>query len=198
VLRQCFEFGLSHASPETWLYACGVAGGYRYHRHPDRPVAAGRANGARGGPSKRNAVIISNRSAWALQSFLSATGTFPPGEKQTCKNCETVGWSLLILPYMEQPNIYNQVDFTKDIRNKENRTAVSTIIPNYLCPTTSLLESTRTETGQLGDLFPNGQWTAGVGEEMGCIDYGGLTGPWHSVANPYTGQFYPLNCGRAL
>jgi prepilin-type N-terminal cleavage/methylation domain-containing protein/prepilin-type processing-associated H-X9-DG protein len=131
-----------------------------------------------------------------LHAFLSANGTFPPGEKQTCTNCEDVAWSALILPYLEQGNALSQIDFTKDLRTAQNRTAVSTIIPSYLCPSTALVEQWRNDNGQLSvDIIPDGKWTAGVGEEMGCIDYAGITGPWHGITSPYTLITYPLNCG---
>ena len=52
------------------------------------------------------------------------------------------------------------------------------------------------DNGQLSDdIIVDGKWTAGVGEEMGCIDYTGVTGPWHGITNPYTLITYPLNCG---
>src|SRR5262249_46279758 len=132
----------------------------------------------------------------ALHSFLSANGTFPPGEKQTCKNCEDLAWSAIILPYMEQGNALAQIDQSKDLRNPVNRIAVSTVIPSYLCPSTGLIEQWRSTNGQLSDdIIPDGQWTAGVGEEMGCLDYAGITGPYHAIASPYTLTTYPLNCG---
>jgi prepilin-type N-terminal cleavage/methylation domain-containing protein len=155
----------------------------------------------------------------AMASFLAANGTFPPGETQPCTNCPMVAWSLHILPYMEQANLYSQVNLTKSIFGAENRAAVTTVIPTYLCPSRALLENdsatgnrtTRTEDGHMGvevpptvdstglthygDLHMDGIWNGGIGEDLGCIDYGGVTGPWHAVINPATGQLYPLNCG---
>ncbi len=132
----------------------------------------------------------------ALHAFLSANGTFPPGEKLTCTNCPDVAWSALILPYMEGGNVLGQTDLTKDLRIAQNRTAVSTVIPTYLCPSTALLERWRNDNGQLSDeIHADGKWTNGIGEEMGCIDYGGITGPYHAITNPYTLITYPLNCG---
>jgi prepilin-type processing-associated H-X9-DG protein len=41
----------------------------------------------------------------------------------------------------------------------------------------------------------DGIWNAATGEDMGAIDYVGVTGPFHNIPNPYTGQLYVLNSG---
>ncbi len=131
----------------------------------------------------------------ALHNFLSTQGTFPPGEKLPCKNCEDIAWSLMVLPFMEQSAIYDSIDLNKTILGTANRTAVSTVIPTYLCPSTAQLQPSRLDDGHLGDLHADGIWNAGIGEGLGCIDYGGTTGVWHNILNPATGQLYQLNTG---
>jgi len=131
-----------------------------------------------------------------MHSFLSAQGTFPPGEKLTCANCEDVAWSVFILPFMESSTIYNQIDFSKSVLTQRNFTAVNTVIPTYLCPSTSRVQPSRADDGvHLGDLHADGVLNYGIGEQLGCIDYGGTTGPWHAILNPATNQLYRLNTG---
>ena len=90
--------------------------------------------------------------------------------------------------------------------------------PNVSLPQQSVLENdsatgnrtTRTEDGHIGveigatadgsglthygDLHMDGIWNQGIGEDLGCIDYGGITGPWHGIPDP-AGGFYAKNLG---
>jgi prepilin-type N-terminal cleavage/methylation domain-containing protein/prepilin-type processing-associated H-X9-DG protein len=147
-----------------------------------------------------------------LHGFLTSYGAFPPGEKKPCKTCNTTaGWGLQILPFMEQSSVYNQINFNSDLCGPTNRQAVSTVIPTFLCPSDYFLEATRTSDGHLGqeigatvdstgmthyaDIKADGIWNAATGEDMGAIDYVGVTGPWHAIPDPYTGALYVLNSG---
>ena len=51
----------------------------------------------------------------------------------------TTGWQgfsghVMLLPYLEQSNIYNQIDFTTSIWGGANATLKSKVIPAFLCP----------------------------------------------------------------
>ena len=52
----------------------------------------------------------------ALNAHVTAKQSFPPGQKVTCGTsaspCEPWAWSVFILPYMEQSEIYSSINFT--------------------------------------------------------------------------------------
>jgi prepilin-type N-terminal cleavage/methylation domain-containing protein len=44
------------------------------------------------------------------------------------------GWSTLILPFMEQNNLYLSINLTLPIENSANAAAIATLLPAYQCP----------------------------------------------------------------
>ena len=44
-------------------------------------------------------------------------------------------WISFILPYLEQQNVYDMIDFDVSLTADVNRTAVTTVIPTLICPT---------------------------------------------------------------
>jgi prepilin-type N-terminal cleavage/methylation domain-containing protein/prepilin-type processing-associated H-X9-DG protein len=65
----------------------------------------------------------------ALHSYHGAYNTFPPAS-------DTNGFPVhcLILPYIEQENLYRSIDFTLSPSNAANATARATVISTFLCP----------------------------------------------------------------
>jgi prepilin-type N-terminal cleavage/methylation domain-containing protein len=65
----------------------------------------------------------------ALHNYYSVTNVFPPG-------CDDKNFSVAthILPYIEQDNLYKQIDFTKSIDAKENETVRKTQVRTFLNP----------------------------------------------------------------
>ena len=47
----------------------------------------------------------------------------------------SLGWMVSILPYIEQPALYNQFDFDRSWNDPVNEPVVSQVIPVYKCPT---------------------------------------------------------------
>ena len=45
-----------------------------------------------------------------------------------------IGWTVWILPYMEQNNVYNAYNFNLAWSDTGNANTITTIIPNYICP----------------------------------------------------------------
>lgn len=82
----------------------------------------------------------------AMQNYVSAKGTFPNGEQglpsDTSSSTFTgYPWASLILPYFEQGNIYNQIDFKLPGYNFPTLTgppghvaALKSLIAEYRCP----------------------------------------------------------------
>ncbi len=96
-----------------------------------------------------------------LNSYLSAEGDFPVG----CVDCNPqvaespakwTSWNLRLLPFIEQQQVKQLYDDTKPYYHANNREAVSTLIPTFLCPSSA------------GE-----PWTS---DQMAPTDYGGMSG----------------------
>jgi prepilin-type N-terminal cleavage/methylation domain-containing protein len=78
----------------------------------------------------------------ALQNYLMAHEVLPPGTQNPkgpiiSKEDETqyhMGWIVQILPYFEQGNVYNHVDFSKSVYAKENGPVRMRRLPVLNCP----------------------------------------------------------------
>ncbi|HEY1380133.1 MAG TPA: DUF1559 domain-containing protein [Gemmataceae bacterium] len=77
----------------------------------------------------------------ACHSYESANGTLPPGAGPLPDQVlypasnQRPSVQVMILPYLEQANKYNQFDLTKDVNQAaENANARSQDVPVYLCP----------------------------------------------------------------
>ena len=101
----------------------------------------------------------------ALQNYHSARQTFPAGvtdwrpfvgENQTNRN---IAWSALILPQLEQENLFNQLDLTKPFDDPINASAAATEISIYQCPSDANQPDTSISTTHRGQ-----------------TDYGGIYG----------------------
>ena len=151
----------------------------------------------------------------AMHNCLSATRYFPPGQQQYIVNGRTWSWSTSILCYIEESTSAKKIVTSVDERVAPNwepdlSGPSNQVIPIYLCPSTGILEMlptglpSRTAEGQIADLNGNGKMDSGSGEGLGCIDYGGNTGPRTStitgtpIMNPATHQQYLNNAGVLL
>jgi len=65
----------------------------------------------------------------ALHNYHGALNKFPPA--QDAKNYPVF---VLIMPYMEQDNVYKSFDMTQTPGNSVNATARSAVVPGFLCP----------------------------------------------------------------
>jgi prepilin-type N-terminal cleavage/methylation domain-containing protein/prepilin-type processing-associated H-X9-DG protein len=77
----------------------------------------------------------------ALHSYHDANGTFPPVDGNKNRNSTPDndvgpgwGWASFILPYIEQGNLYNQIDFSKGVTVGTNLAASQTALKIYQCP----------------------------------------------------------------
>lgn len=131
----------------------------------------------------------------AMHNYESAHRSFPLG----CVGCRPQSypapdfvylrnsWNALILPQLEQGNVYDQFDFGQPYSTEVNRTAGSAVLPVFLCPSTSTTER-RGQTS--GDVNANGQWDAG--DDLAWSDYGGIYGVSHN------GPYLPEHLGIML
>lgn len=123
-----------------------------------------------------------------LSSYEAALAKYPAGQRWSGPRSEpgsyTIAWSATLLPYIEQAAIADQIEFRFPLSDPRNLPATSQTIALYLCPSTALLESHRSESGHLMNLggFP--------GEGMACLDYLGISGPDKDAKNPSNGEKY--------
>ena len=74
----------------------------------------------------------------AAQHYHDAEGSFPPGYLASAAYVDGAtdtapgwGWAAFLLPYVEQTNLYRQLNFTQPIPKSP---AVQTVVKTYLCP----------------------------------------------------------------
>ena len=143
----------------------------------------------------------------ALQEYVSAKRTFPPGEQQFCYKCDSWAWSAFILPYLEESPLYdlfllpNQPTHVPNAGPPDPVTGAfkgptQTILPVFLCPSTAHLDVSRGEDFRINDYNHNNKWDPGEG--MGVTDYGGISGPDDTVNNPLTNKLYGKDRGVLL
>lgn len=102
------------------------------------------------------------------------TGPNPPGTPSGSANVH--GFTEYILPYIDQANVYNQINFTVPLLDvAPTNTAFQTIIPIYICPSTARGGNTVTINYAAGDW-----WNASAAAyTTGAMDYspfGGMVG----------------------
>lgn len=77
----------------------------------------------------------------ALNNYMMAHEVLPPGTQNDSGPIQSkedggyhMGWLVQVLPYIEQRNVFNNVDFTKSVYDPANGKVRSHRIPAYLCP----------------------------------------------------------------
>jgi prepilin-type N-terminal cleavage/methylation domain-containing protein/prepilin-type processing-associated H-X9-DG protein len=139
----------------------------------------------------------------ALNEHASVKKAYPPGQKVTCTNCDPWAWSAMILPFMEQAEIFGLLNFTRQPNDPLFSVAMTgRVINTYLCPTTGgQLDPSRDDSAHIVNFYNQTATKAGTG--MACSDYGGIEGPHDNdattpVLNPATGKVYDANMGVLL
>ncbi len=109
----------------------------------------------------------------------------------------------MILPYMEQAEIFGLLNFTRQPNDPLFSVAMTgRVINTYLCPTTGgQLDPSRDDSAHIVNFY--GQTATKSGAGMACSDYGGIEGPHDNdattpVYNPATGKVYDANIGVLL
>jgi prepilin-type N-terminal cleavage/methylation domain-containing protein/prepilin-type processing-associated H-X9-DG protein len=70
----------------------------------------------------------------ALEHFPAGYLATNPGPGFADDNGPGWGWGALLLPYLEQDNLYRQIDLTKDITLPAHKAVRMTSLPVFLCP----------------------------------------------------------------
>jgi prepilin-type N-terminal cleavage/methylation domain-containing protein/prepilin-type processing-associated H-X9-DG protein len=139
---------------------------------------------------------------------------FPPGQQRVGNN-KTLSWCTFFLPHMEQNAIAltwdpvanenvespdSRLYFRAKIDSLYNRKATNTVLPFYICPSTSRRHPTRGSDHRIGDTDGNGVLDPGRGEGFACIDYAGCSGASanHTRYRLPSGEMYAGNNGVLL
>ena len=64
----------------------------------------------------------------------SADPSLPPNGKTAGDVGNEIAWNVLILPFMEQSAVYDMFDMNLWIDHPDNKNAVQTVIPTFICP----------------------------------------------------------------
>lgn len=75
--------------------------------------------------------------AIGLHNFHDTNNEFPPGEITPGNCCGTQSrenWAILILPYIEQKNLYERYDFNQNNEHSNNRFVRESNIETHNCP----------------------------------------------------------------
>ncbi|HEY3391817.1 MAG TPA: DUF1559 domain-containing protein [Lacipirellulaceae bacterium] len=122
-----------------------------------------------------------------LQSYEAAHKRWPAGKKWSGPpndpNSFAQAWCNFLLQYIEEDALHNAINFKKPFTDPVNLPVANTIIPTYLCPSTSQEEEHRSNDRlyNLGGM---------PGEGFACIDYMGISGPDKDTKHPITKEPY--------
>jgi prepilin-type N-terminal cleavage/methylation domain-containing protein/prepilin-type processing-associated H-X9-DG protein len=117
----------------------------------------------------------------AFHNYHAAHGTFPPGFVSAAAFTDGPslgpgwGWGAHLLPFLEQDNLYRQINFARDIADPANAQARITPLSVFLCPSDIPPRSTVTVNDGSGNpicdvAFGNYVGMAGVYEVSGYPD----------------------------
>ncbi len=87
----------------------------------------------------------------ALHNYEEAHGFFPPAYTVDAKGKPLHSWRTLILPFIDQQDLYDQIDLSKPWNDPANSKAYNTALDFYSCPATELAP---TETVYLAVVTP--------------------------------------------
>ena len=128
----------------------------------------------------------------ALHSYHDANGSFPPGSIRNGVCCDTQSgatWTIFILPYLEQEQLYRRYDFTQANEHAANAFVRQSFVKVYTCPSdlnAHVLE--KPESGPGADLlYATGSYRAVSGRSTGLA--------WFDDED---GRIFPLTWRGAL
>jgi prepilin-type processing-associated H-X9-DG protein len=76
--------------------------------------------------------------AIALHNYHAVYDSLPPAFTVDDQGNRLHSWRTLILPFMEEQDIYDQIDLSKPWNHPDNELAMESIVPSYRCPSSTL------------------------------------------------------------
>ena len=101
----------------------------------------------------------------AMHNYETARRHLPTGyeyEYSAGGNTKGFSWGTLLLPLIEEPAVYDQIDFTKPLHDAANTVARETHLPTFLCPTDTVSPTGYVEMGP-GERFAMACYAANFG-----------------------------------
>lgn len=74
----------------------------------------------------------------ALHNYNAAYGSLPPAYTVDANGNKLHSWRTLILPFIEQQAMYNQIDLSKPWNDPANAMFNNMVVPTYACPSSNL------------------------------------------------------------
>ena len=122
-----------------------------------------------------------------ILNFESANKKFPAGQRWSGPRSEpgtySMAWSAIILPFIEQQALADQLDFKLPFTDPKNLPVTSQVLSIYLCPSTAEIEEHRSPDGRLYNMTI-------AGEGLACLDYLGISGPDKDAKSPASKEVY--------
>jgi prepilin-type N-terminal cleavage/methylation domain-containing protein/prepilin-type processing-associated H-X9-DG protein len=141
----------------------------------------------------------------ALHNYHDSQGSFPPGGVTNGPCCSTQSgatWTILILPYLEQDNLYRQYNFAVTNENPANALVRTQFIKTYNCPSDININRLLNPASGPGSglQYATGSYrgVAGVTDGLGWFDAEcgrryplGQRGVLHSTSDPRSPPPFP-------
>jgi hypothetical protein len=70
----------------------------------------------------------------ALQAYHQVNGCFPPAYTTDKAGKRMHSWRVLILPYIDRPDLYNAYDFTQPWNGSKNKKLPANVLKIFICP----------------------------------------------------------------
>jgi prepilin-type N-terminal cleavage/methylation domain-containing protein len=130
----------------------------------------------------------------ALHMFHDGTGAFPPGYFDPTPwpqpdNGPGWGWGYFLLPYLEQENLFKQINFNLDVGDPANAGPAATFLKVFYCPSDANLTTFTITDGALRS------WTLAQASYVAC---NGNDGVDDFTTPPHTGAFVRATRGYRI
>jgi prepilin-type N-terminal cleavage/methylation domain-containing protein/prepilin-type processing-associated H-X9-DG protein len=139
----------------------------------------------------------------AMHNYLNAQGTFPVGyydptpwppgyqTPQGLDHGPGWGWGAFLLPYLEQGNLYRQINFNVDVGDPSMAAVRTTPLKIFMCPSDPsngglFTISANAAAGNVGPSPTGGSWQMVWGNYVACNGNGGVD---CFCSPPHTGAF---------
>jgi hypothetical protein len=118
-------------------------------------------------PALRNGCMSNLRQVvYALQAYESEHGSLPPAYTVDAEGNRLHSWRTLILPYIEESQLFQKIDLSKPWDDPANADARRAVVNLYSCPSAMLEEGMTTYFGVVG---PNAVFSGSVGRNLSEI-----------------------------